>query len=107
MKNNAAYLFVQRPLPLDDKAKALLNAEGRQALRTAHEILGAVDPWSAPGMESALKAHAETMGIKLGKFAQPLRAALTGTATSPGIFDVLQVLGREEALARIADQLSS
>ena len=52
------------------------------------------------------KLIAETTGIKLGKLAQPLRAALTGTNTSPGIFDVLEVLGREESLARIKDQLS-
>ena len=54
-----------------------------------------------------MKAHAEATGLKLGKFAQPLRAALTGTSTSPGIFDVLVVLGREESLARIADQSAS
>ena len=55
-------------------------------------------------MESAVKAHAETAGLKLGKLAQPLRAALTGTSVSPGIFDVLEVLGREESLARLRDQ---
>ncbi|MEO9167784.1 MAG: glutamate--tRNA ligase, partial [Aestuariivirga sp.] len=60
--------------------------------------------WTAHSLESIVKAHAEATGIKLGKFAQPLRAALTGTSTSPGIFDVLVVLGREEALGRIEDQ---
>ncbi len=105
LQNNAAYLFVQRPLQIDDKAKALLNEEGKAALQAARDVLAAAPTWSAPDMESAIKAHAEATGIKLGKFAQPLRAALTGTATSPGIFDVLQVLGRDEALARITDQL--
>jgi glutamyl-tRNA synthetase len=57
-------------------------------------------------LEAAVKAHAEKTGIKLGKLAQPLRAALTGTSTSPPIFDVLDVLGREEALARISDLLN-
>ncbi|MPT21525.1 MAG: glutamate--tRNA ligase, partial [Starkeya sp.] len=47
---------------------------------------------------------AEAQGVKLGMLAQPLRAAVTGKTTSPGIFDVLAVLGREESLARIADQ---
>ena len=57
-------------------------------------------------LETAVKAHAEKNGIKLGKLAQPLRAALTGTSTSPPIFDVLDVLGREEAMARINDLLN-
>ena len=61
--------------------------------------------WQAPALEAVVKAHAEQAGLKLGKLAQPLRAALTGTSTSPGIFDVLEVLGRDEALARLADQL--
>ena len=49
---------------------------------------------------------AEAKGVKLGKVAQPLRAALTGRATSPGIFDVLVLLGREESLARMADRMT-
>ncbi len=52
-----------------------------------------------------MRAEAEARGVKLGALAQPLRAALTGRTTSPGIFDVLEVLGREESLARIADQM--
>ena len=59
-----------------------------------------------PVLEAAVKAYAEKSGIKLGKLAQPLRAALTGTSTSPPIFDVLEVLGREEAMARINDLLN-
>ncbi len=62
--------------------------------------------WPAPVLEAAVKAHAEAQGLKLGKLAQPLRAALTGTTVSPGIFDVLEVLGRDEALARLKDQVS-
>jgi glutamyl-tRNA synthetase len=66
--------------------------------------LEAVEPWSHEGLEAAVRAYAEEAGVKLGKVAQPLRAALTGKATSPGIFDVLEVLGREEAIARVRDQ---
>ena len=62
--------------------------------------------WTATALETAVKAHAEKSGIKLGKLAQPLRAALTGTSTSPPIFDVLDVLGREEAMGRINDLLN-
>jgi hypothetical protein len=67
----------------------------------------AIEPWSHQRLEAAVRAYAEEADVKLGKVAQPLRAALTGKATSPGIFDVLDVLGREEAIARIRDQASS
>ncbi|HMT15119.1 MAG TPA: glutamate--tRNA ligase, partial [Aestuariivirga sp.] len=103
LQTSAAFLFASRPLPLDDKAKGLLNDEGRAALRGVVPVLEGLAEWIAPAMEAAVKAHAEAAGLKLGKLAQPLRAALTGSATSPGIFDVLEVLGREEALARIKD----
>lgn len=104
LMNGARYLFAKRPLPLDEKAKALLNEEGKAALKDACDVLASAD-WSGPALEAAVKAHAEATGQKLGKIAQPLRAALTGTSTSPGIFDVLEVLGRDESLGRIADQL--
>jgi len=105
LKTAVGYLFATRPLPLDDKAKSLLNDEGKAALKIAYDLLNTCTLWSASDMESALKAHAEATGVKLGKYAQPLRGALTGTSTSPPIFDVLEVLGREESLARIRDQL--
>jgi glutamyl-tRNA synthetase len=101
---SAAYLFTARPLPMDEKAAALLGDEGKANLKTISDILSGCSEWTAAILENAVKAHAEATGIKLGKFAQPLRAALTGTSTSPGIFDVLEVLGREESLGRIADQ---
>ncbi len=105
LMTNTNYLFTARPLAMDDKAKALLGDEGKGALKTLVEVLSACSEWKAAGLENAVKAHAETAGLKLGKLAQPLRAALTGTSTSPGIFDVLEVLGREESLGRIADQV--
>ena len=104
LKASATFLFAQRPLPLDDKARTLLNDEGKAALAGVLPVIAAVADWSAPALEAAVKAHAEAAGLKLGKLAQPLRAALTGSSTSPGIFDVLEVLGRDEALARIGDQ---
>ena len=106
LKNAVAYLFSQRPLAMDEKAKALLDDDGKTALKALHPLLSGVKDWVADPLEVAVKSHAETTGIKLGKLAQPLRAALTGTSTSPGIFDVLEVLGRDEALGRIADQMS-
>jgi glutamyl-tRNA synthetase len=104
LKTSAAYLFMQRPLALDDKAKALLNEEGKAALLGLLPIVEFAGEWTASNLETSVKAYAETQGIKLGKLAQPLRAALTGTSTSPPIFDVLEVLGREESLGRIKDQ---
>ena len=106
LMTSSAYLFAQRPLRLDEKATGLLNSEGKAALAALHPLLSASVEWNAHALEAIVKAHAEATGIKLGKFAQPLRAALTGTSTSPGIFDVLEVLGREESMARIADQSS-
>ena len=90
----------------DEKASALLNAESRANLAGLAEILAAAEAWTVPVLEEAVRAYAETHGLKLGKLAQPLRAALSGRTTSPPIFDVLAVLGREESLARIADAAS-
>ncbi len=104
LKTSASYLFAKRPLAMDEKAMALLNDEGRAALTGLINALSRTDEWTAPSLEAVVKAHAETVGLKLGKLAQPLRAALTGTSTSPGIFDVLEVLGKQESLARIKDQ---
>jgi glutamyl-tRNA synthetase len=107
LKSSAAYLFVLRPVPVDEKAQAILNDEGKVALTGMLHVLAAATDWTAHSLETAVKAHAETQGLKLGKLAQPLRAALTGTSTSPGIFDVLEVLGREESLARIGDHTTN
>jgi glutamyl-tRNA synthetase len=62
--------------------------------------------WNAEAVEAAVRVFAEKTGLKLGKVAQPLRAALTGRSTSPGVFDVLDVLGRDESLMRIEDQIN-
>jgi glutamyl-tRNA synthetase len=105
LMTSTTFLFAQRPLKLDEKASALLNEEGRSALKGALPIIEHVTDWTATAIETAVKSHAEAQGLKLGKLAQPLRAALTGSSTSPGIFDVLEVLGREESVARISDQI--
>ncbi|MER2269422.1 glutamate--tRNA ligase [Methylobacterium oxalidis] len=103
--DSAYYLYAQRPLALDDKAKALLGADGRARLAAVMPALEAVPEWSAAATESAVRSFAETQGLKLGQIAQPLRAALTGRTTSPPLFDVMAVLGREESLGRLRDQL--
>jgi len=106
LADSAAYLFAERPLSIDDRALALLGEHPRTVLKGALDALSAVSgDWTALSTEEAVRDFAMASGIKLGAAAQPLRAALTGRSTSPGVFDVLAVLGREESLARIADQI--
>jgi glutamyl-tRNA synthetase len=100
----AGFLVADRPLALDKTADALLDEPARKLLADLSPGLAAVGEWQAPAIEAAVKRFAGTAGLKLGQIAQPLRAALTGQATSPGIFEVLTALGREESLGRIADQ---
>ena len=102
--DGARFLFATRPLTMDAKAEEILARAGRLHLRNLLPRLTALDEWTAAGAEAVVRAYAEEEGAKLGVVAQPLRAALTGRSTSPGIFDVLTVLGREESLGRIADQ---
>jgi len=100
----ARFLFAQRPLTIEDKAAALLTPEARGLLDQICASLSTQSEWTSEALEGSLKALAGEWGLGLGKLAQPLRAALTGQTTSPGIFDVLVLLGREEALARISAQ---
>jgi glutamyl-tRNA synthetase len=102
--DSAYYLYARRPLLLDEKAATLL-ADGRQRLAGIEPKLEAVASWEVPSIEGVVRAHAEAVGAKLGQVAQPLRAALTGRATSPSLFDVMAVLGKDESLARLKDQL--
>jgi glutamyl-tRNA synthetase len=105
LAENAAFLFAERPLQMEEGALALLSPEARLLLGAAHKQLVALANWDSPSLEAAIREVAEATGAKLGKLAQPLRAALTGRTTSPGIFDVLALLGRDGSLARIADQM--
>ncbi len=105
--DSAYYLYASRPLSIDEKAGVLLTSEARERLRQAHSALAALHDWDATSTEGAIRDAANGLGLKLGQLAQPLRAAVTGRATSPGLFDVMAVLGREETLARIADQFAA
>ena len=105
LADSARFLFASRPLDVDEGAAALLTPDSRKLLGTAHGALGNVSGWDHDALEQAVREVADEAGVKLGKLAQPLRAALTGHATSPGIFDVLVLLGQGESLARIADQM--
>ncbi|MEQ1938766.1 glutamate--tRNA ligase [Mesorhizobium sp. CN5-321] len=105
LADNAYFIVADRPLVLDEKAAAILDGDAKGVLKALQPMLGALPEWTAETTEAAVRAYAEQAGLKLGKVAQPLRAALTGRSTSPGVFDVLAVLGREESLDRINDQI--
>jgi len=103
---NARFLVMPRPIQPDERAAKLLTPDARRLLADlAERLLGA--EWEAERLEEEVRAFAEQKGMKLGSIAQPLRGALTGSLASPGIFVVMQVLGREESLARIADAAQS
>jgi glutamyl-tRNA synthetase len=101
--DNANFIFADRPLAMEPKAAALLTPETRALIGRVRPALAAVAPWSAETTEAAMRVFAEQNNLKLGAVAQPLRVAMTGKTTSPGIFDVLAVLGRQECLARLDD----
>ncbi|MDZ4791208.1 MAG: glutamate--tRNA ligase [Hyphomicrobiales bacterium] len=104
LTDNAQFLFAKRPLAMDAKAAALLTDEAKSHLKALAIRFESLEPWDAPSTEAVVRSYAEKTSAKLGAVAQPLRAALTGRATSPGIFDVLAVLGRAEAIGRLRDQ---
>ncbi|KQT84288.1 glutamate--tRNA ligase [Methylobacterium sp. Leaf466] len=103
--DSAYYLTAARPLVLDDKAAALLTPEARARLAAVLPVLEAVAEWTAAATEAVVRQFAEANGLKLGQVAQPLRAALTGRTTSPPLFDVMAVLGREDSLGRLRDRI--
>lgn len=106
LAEGALFLFEQRPLALDEAAKALLEGDAAHLLESVSSVLRGSSEWDEAALETAVRHVAEDAGLGLGKVAQPLRAALTGRTTSPGIFDVLLLLGREESLARIDDAMA-
>jgi glutamyl-tRNA synthetase len=102
--DSAGYLFKKRPLDLDEKAAALLTPEAKAILADIAAVFAGLEAWDVIPIEDGVRTYAEMHKLKLGAIAQPLRAALTGRAVSPPIFDVAYVLGREETLGRLADQ---
>ena len=102
--DHSRFIWADRPLAIEDKARALLTVDARGLLRDVLPAFDAITDWSAQTTEAAVRHYADSANVKLGNVAQPLRAALTGRVTSPGIFDVLAVLGKAESLARIRDQ---
>jgi glutamyl-tRNA synthetase len=101
---DAAMIYVRpRPLQFDAKAMAVLTPEARRALSANVTALQGVSDWRAAALEQADRQFVEQYGLKLGQVAQPKRAALTGSTTSPPIYEVMEILGRDETLARLRD----
>lgn len=103
LQASSQFLFATRPLAMEDKAAGLLDETARAVLAALVPILEAQPNWQVEPLEQAVRDFATEQELKLGKVAQPLRAALTGSTQSPPIFDVLAVLGRDEALGRLKD----
>lgn len=107
LSDNSEFYVRPRPLPINGKAVKLLDVETRGRLSRFRAILDSLAEWTVETLENAGRRFAEAEGVKLGMLAQPLRAALTGRTNSPGIFDVMGVLGRDETLGRLDDALQS
>jgi glutamyl-tRNA synthetase len=108
LAEKARFLFAKRPIALGDDARKLLDATARARLKALHQALTLSvngPQWNAAHLEAFVKDYCATARLKLGELAQPLRAALTGSSASPGIFAVMDVLGRAESLGRLADAL--
>ncbi|WP_029007640.1 glutamate--tRNA ligase [Azospirillum halopraeferens] len=103
LADSARFYVATRPMVYDAKAGGLLDAGARAMLKDLAAVFAAEPEWTAAALEDRVRGFAESRGEKLGKVAQPLRAALSGSTVSPPIFEVAELLGREEALARIAD----
>ena len=103
LAQSAAFYVRPRPIPLDGRARDVLSAEVRDALRAAAGPLARLESWTEESIESTCRAHAGAVGLPFAKLAQGLRAALTGSLVSPGLFEIMRVLGRAEVLARLED----
>ncbi len=105
LADKAGFLLDAHPLPMEEKAAKLLVGDAPALLAKAYTCLSTLSDWNKDALSTALRGLAEVEGLKLGKLAQPLRAALTGRNASPGIFEVLYFLGRQESLDRISDNM--
>jgi len=106
LTDNSSFYAKKRPIDLNEQARNTLNdTDVRRRLGELRTLLAGTDPWTVSAIEEKVRAFADQNGLKLGKVAQPIRAAVTGTNVSPGIFDVLEVLGRDETLGRFDDAL--
>ncbi len=107
LATSALFYLRTRPIPIDDGAAKLLASAAPGVLAQARALFAGINDWTAEGLEQQARHLAESSALKLGQVAQPLRAAITGSAQSPGLFDVMALLGRDETLGRIDDVLAT
>ncbi|MBI3453777.1 MAG: glutamate--tRNA ligase [Rhodospirillales bacterium] len=103
LADSARFYAETRPLAINEAAAKLLDTDAKARLRSLGSTFAGLADWQAAPLEAAVRTAAETAGCKLGQLAQPLRAALSGATTSPPIFEVMEILGKDETLARLAD----
>lgn len=105
MAEKAEFLFLTRPLSIDSKAEKLINSDSKAIIAKLLIELERLETWDVAELETLIRTYADSQSLKMGEIAQPLRAMLTGKTVSPGIFDVLLSLGREESLSRLHDNI--
>lgn len=104
MAESAVYFFVDE-ITMDEKAEKLLTPESLSVLKAVRDRL-IETPFEHAPLEEAFRTISKTSGLKLAQIAQPVRAAVTGKTVSPGIFDVLMILGKDNALKRLDRQIA-
>ncbi|WP_225766538.1 glutamate--tRNA ligase [Inquilinus sp. Marseille-Q2685] len=107
LADSALFYLRSGPLPINEAAQKILTDDARALLGRLLAALSSLNDWTEAALEAEVNRFAEAEGLKLGKVAQPLRAALTGSNVSPGIFEVAAILGRDETLRRIRDVASA
>ncbi|MCB1367981.1 MAG: glutamate--tRNA ligase [Rhodobacteraceae bacterium] len=103
--DNAHFIMIERPIPMEPEVAKMLDSVSRSILERLTPHLQNAS-WDADSLEVVIRDFAQAQSLKLGAVAQPLRVALTGRKTSPGVFDVMRLLGREETVARLVDATS-
>ena len=103
LAEKSEFLFIKRPISLDKKAAKLVSPESRETMAKLAAKLEKLSDWNPDDLEDLIRGFSDSHDMKMGKIAQPLRAVLTGKTVSPGIFDVMTALGRDETLGRLGD----
>ena len=103
LKESAAIYTIGRPVQMDPKATELLDKGGRDTIKTLLPLLEPLSDWNHSAIEQICRTLSESSAQKLGAIAQPLRASLTGKTVSPPVFEVMEILGKEETLGRLID----
>lgn len=101
LKEMTSFYVVSSPIPLDEKSKKVLNTENIKLLKNYVPYLEKIDNWTEKEIEENIKSYCINYGINLGKLAQPLRAAITGKSVSPGLYELMEVLGKKETIDRL------